>query len=69
MLQQDRLRGFGEFSCDGSYWFAMTVGRTGPSIRHPPDVDRQPALLFIGLSATILGIFLLFTLGTPPLKI
>ena len=41
MLEQDRLRFFGEFSCDGSF------GRTGRSVRHPPDVDRQPALLSV----------------------
>ena len=35
-------------------WFGLTVVRTGPGVREPPDADRQPALLPVGLSATIL---------------
>ena len=45
--------------CLGSFlvmalWFGLTVGRTGLSVREPPDADRQLALLPVGLSATIL---------------
>ena len=37
-----------------AHWFGLTVGRTGLSVREPPDADRQLALLPVGLSATIL---------------
>ena len=35
-------------------WFGLTAGRTGPSVREPPNADRQPALMPVGLSATTL---------------
>ena len=34
--------------------FGRTLRRTGPSVREPPDADRQLALLPVGLLAKIL---------------
>ena len=52
-------------------WFGLTVVRTGPGVREPPDADRQPALLPVGLSATTLPypIFLFPLHSTVPEKV
>ena len=52
-------------------WFGLTAGRTGPSVREPPNADRQPALLPVGLSATTLPypIFLFPLHSTVPEKV
>ena len=52
-------------------WFGLTAGRTGPSVREPPNADRQPALPPVGLSATTLPypIFLFPLHSTVPEKV
>ena len=54
MLQQDRRWDFWGSFLVMPRWFGLTAGRTGPSVREPPNADRQPALMPVGLSATTL---------------
>ena len=49
MLQQDRRWGFCGSFLVMAHWFGLTGGRTGLSVREPPDADRQPGLLPVAL--------------------
>ena len=71
MLQQDRRWDFWGSFLVMPRWFGLTAGRTGPSVREPPNADRQPALLPVGLSATTLPypIFLFPLHSTVPEKV